>query len=305
MSGARHRAVGVALLLAALPCGIRAQAPPDTARVNEGYPSLSPDGRYLLYITDADGDYEILRRHVATGRIDTLTRNTAFDYTPVWSPDGQAILFVSDRDGAMDVWEMAADGGSPRPLTRTPEEEEHPRYAPDGRSIVLAVTPAADTGRRFIALLAREGGVPTPVTTDRRVASYPSFDPSGQAIVFRVRQADATGWDLLRRDLATGSERALSPHPANDDYPVWSPTGEWIAFASDRDGAGEPGFDLYLVRPDGSELRRLTHGRGQRRSFYRPSFTADGRRILANRRAGRRLEMVEFAVEDALRSGER
>ena len=36
---------------------------------------------------------------------------------------------------------------------------------------------------------------------------------------------------------------------------VWSPDGEWIAFAAWRKGAG---YDLYVVHPDGSGLQRVT-----------------------------------------------
>jgi len=36
--------------------------------------------------------------------------------------------------------------------------------------------------------------------------------------------------------------------------PAWSPDGDWIAFASNHEG----NYDIYLIRPDGSGLRRLT-----------------------------------------------
>ena len=64
-------------------------------------------------------------------------------------------------------------------------------------------------------------------------------------------------------NVSTGEERALTTTSFNDNFPAWSPTGDLIAFASDRDG---PTFEIYTIRPDGSELRRITTLAGSRRA---------------------------------------
>ena len=57
---------------------------------------------------------------------------------------------------------------------------------------------------------------------------------------------------------ADGSRVPLVTGPGSDIDPAWSPTGDRVAFASDRDGAvGD--FDLYIVNADGSNLRRITN----------------------------------------------
>ncbi|HEX4932732.1 MAG TPA: hypothetical protein VFV33_06090, partial [Gemmatimonadaceae bacterium] len=52
--------------------------------------------------------------------------------------------------------------------------------------------------------------------------------------------------------------RRLTTDPANDRYPVWSPQGDRLAFASDRDGNDE----IYVMNLDGTGLRRLTTSPG-------------------------------------------
>jgi Tol biopolymer transport system component len=52
-------------------------------------------------------------------------------------------------------------------------------------------------------------------------------------------------------------ERALLVRDVDADEldPAWSPDGLWIAFSSNREG---PVYDLYVIRPDGSEIQRVT-----------------------------------------------
>src|SRR6266853_1915768 len=69
---------------------------------------------------------------------------------------------------------------------------------------------------------------------------------------------------------ADGSgERGLT-HGTRDYNPAWSPAGKWIAFSSDRESSLPMAkgrwehlhlVDIYIVRPDGSGLKRLSrHG---------------------------------------------
>ena len=74
-----------------------------------------------------------------------------------------------------------------------------------------------------------------------------------------------------------GSEQVnITNHRANDIYPVWSPTGEHILFASDRELKAWGTWDLYLMDPDGSNVRKVFDKWKTRRS---PTWSPDGKRI--------------------------
>lgn len=64
----------------------------------------------------------------------------------------------------------------------------------------------------------------------------------------------------------------LTNDPAEDLHPAWSPNGETIAFSSNRDGT----YDLWLMNPDGSNLRKLTNDPSNARY---PAWAPSGTKI--------------------------
>ncbi len=94
---------------------------------------------------------------------------------------------------------------------------------------------------------------------------YPAWSPDGRRIAFTGR--DNAIW-IMRAD---GSRPRQVTHPGTaDQAPCWSPNGVWIAF--DRFKAATPPTVIFVVRTDGSDLRRLRGG-------LDPAWSPDGRLI--------------------------
>jgi Tol biopolymer transport system component/C-terminal processing protease CtpA/Prc len=94
-----------------------------------------------------------------------------------------------------------------------------------------------------------------------------AISPDGQTIAFAYQG------DLFLVPAAGGDAVPLTLHEAHDFMPVWSPDGQYIAFASDRFG----NFDVFVMPAKGGAATRLTfHSNPE----YPYSFSADGQYVI-------------------------
>lgn len=82
--------------------------------------------------------------------------------------------------------------------------------------------------------------------------TYPSISPDGKTVVFSHKG------DLFVVPVEGGEARRLTSNAAYDSYPLWSPDGRKIAFASDREGS----MDIYCIAVEGGSPERLTSNSG-------------------------------------------
>ena len=98
-------------------------------------PAWSPDGKWIAFATDRDGNVELYKVRWDGSELTRLTDSPKFDCRPRWSRDGRWILFTSNRSGNHDLFVMPADGGPPLQLTDHPSMDDHADWSPDGQSI--------------------------------------------------------------------------------------------------------------------------------------------------------------------------
>lgn len=234
----------------------------------DGDPGWSPDGRKLAFVSDRDGNYEIYLMDDKGADIRRLTNNPGHDSFPKFSPDGTQILFNSNIDReTTDIYLMNADGSNITRLTDWKSNElTRSGWSPDGTRIAFN---SDRDGNDEIYVMNVEPLKPKPVAGDDAAnLQTPSYSPDGRFIAYSAEFEDKTG-EIRIRDLEGGKDRVLLKTSSAANYPRWSPDGGWIAFHQEVEGK----WDVFKVRPDGSELTNLTNGPA---SDSVPTWSPDG-----------------------------
>jgi Tol biopolymer transport system component len=102
---------------------------------------VSPDGKWLAYDSNLNGNQDIYKLPVAGGEPEQLTHNGADNFFPTWSPDGSQIAYHSLVNGNRDIFTMDASGGNVTQVTKAKREELGPSWLNDGNALLFAVYP--------------------------------------------------------------------------------------------------------------------------------------------------------------------
>ncbi|HUG17284.1 MAG TPA: protein kinase [Thermomicrobiales bacterium] len=206
----------------------------------ELYPSLSPDGRSLVYASRVSGNWDIYFQRVGGKTTMNLTKDSPADDTqPSFSPDGDRIAFRSEREGG-GLFVMGATGESVRRLTNG---GYHPAWSPDGKAIVVSTVSfgsptSVNTGFTGELLV-----VDVATGRTRRLLAHasvfqPHWSPNGHRIAYwGLRMAGAPQRDLWIIASAGGEPIQVTDDAPIDWNPVWSPDGRYLYFSSDRAGS--------------------------------------------------------------------
>ena len=130
-----------------------------------GFPTFSPDGGSLAFVSDRTGKLEIYVRPLAPGAREVqVTSDGQGNVQPAWSPDGRLLAYHSMTRGGL--WVVPALGGPARRLT---EFGSRPAWSPDGRQIAfqslsLADLPGIAQTPATLWVVPASGGAPRPVT---------------------------------------------------------------------------------------------------------------------------------------------
>ena len=101
------------------------------------YPSISPDGRTVLFCFKGD----IYKVSSDGGAATPLTISESVEFSPVWSHDGKYIAFASNRYGNFDVFVMPVTGGEAKRLTWFSGSDIPCTFSPDAGMLCVSCIP--------------------------------------------------------------------------------------------------------------------------------------------------------------------
>jgi eukaryotic-like serine/threonine-protein kinase len=216
----------------------------------ERFPSLSPDGKSVVYASQTTGNWDIYLQRVDGRNPVNLTRNSPDDDSePAFSPDGALVAFRSERDGG-GVFIMGATGKS---VLRLTDGGHNPAWSPDMKEVAYATEGVSGPETRWP--LSQIWAVDVASRNKRLIspgdAVQPNWSPHGQRIAYWCYKGG-------QRDIATVASRGGSPTAVTDDAamdwnPVWSPDGRYLYFSSNRSGS----MNVWRVAIEESSGRML------------------------------------------------
>jgi hypothetical protein len=214
-----------------------------------GDPAIAPDGTRIVFVGD-DGKRLYTMTADGTQMRSVYETNVEAGW-PSWSSDSTKIVFASRINGHKSLFVMNADGTGVTQLTDSPTDDVAPAFSPDGNKVAFS---SNRSGTWEIYTLTIASGEIVKLTSlgDPIGQGWPSWSPDGLSITFESGDANKRSVYTMNAD-GTQVGNITKNHPGNNGAPVWSPDGKWIAFFSNREG-----LDIYIMRSDGTEVRRLT-----------------------------------------------
>lgn len=247
---------------------------------NEGdalFPSLSPDGKFLVYTAGVNENQDIFLLRLGGRKPINLTPDCSQDDVEgTVSPDGDRIAFRSEREGG-GIFIMGATGESVHRLT---DFGFNPSWSPDGKKIVVAtenvVNPGGRTTTSTLWIVDAATGEKRQLTTTDAV--QPAWSPDGKWVAcWNITEGGQR--DLYVVNVSSGKSTRLTSDKAVDWNPQWSPDGSSLYFASDRGGS----MNLWRMKFDSG--RGIVTGNPE--SAMLPAiyvshfaFSRDGRQIM-------------------------
>jgi tricorn protease len=255
--------------------------------------AISPDGQWLAYTFQAEGQREHIKHYqgglapdiwlfnLRTHQSRKITVWPGTDTAPMWHDE--TIYYLSDagNERRLNIWSYEMKSGRRQQITHFENYDvKWPSIGPgpnaqgeivfvNGTDLYLLDLGTNSSHRVDISLPENDLDIrPRAVDVSQSVTNW-SLSPDGKQVVVEARG------DIWIASAENAGPRDIThTSGAAERNPSWSPDGRWIAYFSDVDGE----YQLYVVSSDGTgSPRQLSHlGVGFR---YRPVWSPDSRRI--------------------------
>ena len=223
--------------------------------------AVSPDGKFIVFLSDRDGTFDAWVNQVGSGTFVNLTKGRfpelvgearivgfSADASNVW-------LRVSSKDSTgkdtHDLWLTPTLGGAARPFL---ERAVHAAWSPDGQRIVYHEGAPGDP--TFV--IDRDGSNPKQIFVDKPGVHchHHVWSPDGRYVYF-VRGFPPNELDVWRIPADGGEPERMTHHNSKVGYPAFLDNRTLIYSATAEDGSG---FWLYAMDVEQRIPHRVTFG---------------------------------------------
>jgi len=238
---------GVALIVVAVVATwrfwpVKAPAGPMSVTVlgkGGGYPSFSPDGEKVAYMSFGEPSGSSLDVWVKSLGIGTrplrVTENPGDKVRCAWSPDGRQIAFENFHDWSLSIYVVPSMGGQVRKITDVAGDSLGLTWSPDGEWLAFPERPSAKEPSRIVrlSLATLKKEVLTSPSPEMDGDSDPAYSPDGKSLAFfRNASQNLVNTDVWVQPVSGGKARRLtSERYAGCECPVWMPDGDEVVYS--------------------------------------------------------------------------
>jgi Tol biopolymer transport system component len=250
--------------------------------IQHRWPQFLPDGRHFLYLrmsSDANkagiyiGSIDAKPEEQSRERLLATNRQAYF----AASPNGRSGHLVFLREGTLMAQpfdpvrrELSRD---PTPVAEMVDSFPQATYGLFSVSDTGTLVYRGGNSSGMTLTWFNEQGVPVSTLGEPGLSANPAISPDATRVAVAVGPAGSAR-DIWILDAARGTNTRLTFHPASDDNPIWSPSGKYIVFSSNRSGKA----DLYIKPADGSGEERLLLKSDENKTPT--SWSTDGRVLM-------------------------
>jgi serine/threonine-protein kinase len=232
--------------------------------------TLTPDGRHLAYarLRSTSNIWAVPAPRPGAATTSDATALTTGDQIIERldvSRDGRWLVFDSDRGGSIDLYKMPTAGGEATQLTTDSAAEFSPSWSPDGKRIAFH---RIRNGNRDVYTMESDGTGQTQRTSGAEQELDAEWSPSGDSLVVEMIETESTGNSLLAIVPLNGGIMKILPSDVQGDFPVWSPSGDVIAYHT-IDG-------IRLITPTGGDTRLLVDNTRDKSEAFYADWSSDG-----------------------------
>jgi Tol biopolymer transport system component len=228
------------------------------------HPAWSPDGQRIVFCTELISVPQSRGSNSALWTVDVkggapvkLSEGDAVQ--PSWSPGNKQIAYWAVDTGQRDIFTMPVTGGPRVAITSDAPIDWAPVWSADGRYLYFSSDRGGSMNIWRVPMDESSGkatGPPEPVTAGVAAIEQSSLSHDGRKLIFRASESSvnpaAIPFDPVAEKL--GAAKAVLDRSGSMVPTGISPDGHSLVLWN----IGEHQEDVFIVRTDGTELRRLT-----------------------------------------------
>lgn len=203
-----------------------------TTNSTNRFPRVSPDGRYIVYVSTQTGIPNLWRMDIDGGNPKQLT--TEFSVEPSISPDGQEVIYSVGVDSSR-IWKVGIDGGQPVQLTD--KQSRNAVFSPDGKQFICFWWESQNSQPKYAVIPATGGN---PVKTFAFNGGGFRWMPDGKSFLYSTQKDNAV--NMWSQPIDGGEPKQLKNFPNIAQSFDLSPDGKQIALIR-----GTSSSDVVLI----------------------------------------------------------